>query len=66
MAVDISHILLRTSKRGYPPGSGEHTGRWTAKQAAEGLGVTSEFPIKVLMLVELPELTLESPKYSEA
>ena len=38
----------------------------TAKQAAKGMGVTSEVPIKVLILAELPELTLESPKYSEA
>ena len=34
-----------------------------AKQAAEGLGVTNEAPIKALILVELPELTLE---YTEA
>ena len=38
----------------------------TTKQAAEGLGVTSEAPIKALMLVELPELMLDSPKYTEA
>ena len=38
----------------------------TAKQAAEHLGVTSEAPIKALILVELPELMLDSPKYSEA
>ena len=37
----------------------------TAKQAAEGLGVTSEAPIKALILAELPELTLDSPKYTE-
>ena len=28
--------------------------------------MTSEAPIKALILVELPELTLDSPKYSEA
>ena len=38
----------------------------TTKQAAEGLGVTSEAPIKALVLVELPELTLDSQKYTEA
>ena len=35
----------------------------TAKQAAEGLGVTSEAPIKALIVAEMPELTLE---YTEA
>ena len=38
----------------------------TTKQVAKGLGVTSEAPIKALILVELPELMLESPKYNEA
>ena len=38
----------------------------TTKQAAEGLGVTSEAPIKALILAELPELTPDSPKYTEA
>ena len=38
----------------------------TTKQAAEGLGVTSEASIKALILAELPELTLDSPKYTEA
>ena len=38
----------------------------TTKQAAEGLGLTSEAPIKALILAELPELTLDSPKYNEA
>ena len=38
----------------------------TAKQAAKGLGVTSEAPTKALVLAELPELTPESPKYPEA
>ena len=28
--------------------------------------MTSEAPIKALILVELPELTLDSPKYTEA
>ena len=28
--------------------------------------ITSEAPIKALILAELPELTLESPKYTEA
>ena len=30
------------------------------------MGVTSEAPIKALILAELPELTLDSPKYTEA
>ena len=38
----------------------------TAKQAAEGMGIASEAPIKVLVLAELPELALDSPKYTEA
>ena len=37
----------------------------TTKQAAEGLGVTSEALIKTLVLAELPDLTLDSPKYTE-
>ena len=61
-----SHTLLRTSKRGYPPGSGNRLADKTAKQAAEGLRVTSEAPIKALILAELPELLLDSPKYTEA
>ena len=61
-----SHTLLRMSKRGYPLGSGNRLADKTAKQAAKGLGVTSEAPIKALILAELPELTLDSPKYTEA
>ena len=38
----------------------------TAKQVAEGMGITSEAPIKALVLAELPELALDSPKYTEA
>ena len=55
--IAIIHCL-RTSKRGYPKGSGNRLSDKTAKQAAEGLGVTSETPINALMLAELPELTL--------
>ena len=58
--------MLRTSKRGYPLGSGNRLADETAKQAAKGLGVTSEAPIKALILAKLPELTLDSPKYPEA
>ena len=43
-----------------PPAWGNRVADKTAKQAAEGLGVTSEAPIKALVLVELPELTLDS------
>ena len=38
----------------------------TTKQATEGLGATSEAPIKALVLAELPELKLGSPKCAEA
>ena len=55
--VAIIHCL-RTSKRGYPPDSGNRLADKTAKQAAEGVGVTSEAPIKALILAKLPELTL--------
>ena len=61
-----SHTLLRTSKGGYSPGSGNRLADKTAKKAAESLGVTSEAPIKALILAELPELMLDSPKYTEA
>ena len=54
------------SKGGYPPGSGNRLANKTAKPAAEGLGVTSEVSIKALILEELPEITLDSPKYTEA
>ena len=57
---------LRTSKGGCPPGSWVRLADETTKQATKGLGVTSEAPIKALILAELPELTLESPKYTEA
>ena len=53
-------------KKRIPPGSGNRLADKTAKQAAEGLGVTSEAPIKARVLAELPELTLDSPKYTEA
>ena len=49
-----------------PPAWGNRVADKTAKQAAEGLGVTSEAPVKALVLVELPELMLDSPKYPEA
>ena len=47
-------------KRRYLQGSGNRLADKTAKPAAEGLGVTSEAPIKALILAELPELTLDS------
>ena len=58
--------MLRTSKRGYPQGSGNRLADKTTKQAAEGLGVTGEAPVKALILAELPELMLDSPKSIEA
>ena len=53
-------------KKRIPHGLGNRLADKTTKQAAEGLGVTSEASIKALILAELPELTLESPKYTEA
>ena len=53
-------------KKRIPPGSGNRLADKTTKQAAEGLGVTSEAPIKALILAELPEPTLDSPKFTEA
>ena len=50
-------------KKRIPPGSGNRLADKTTKQAAKGLGVTSEASIKALILVELPELMLDSPKY---
>ena len=50
------------SKKGYPPGSGDRLADKTAKQAAKGLGVTSEAPIKALVLAEMLELRLDSPE----
>ena len=49
-----------------PQGRGNILADKTAKQAAEGMGIASEAPIKVLVLAELPELALDSPKYTEA
>ena len=46
-----------------PQAQGSRLADKTAKQAAEGLGVTSEAPIKALTVAELPELTLD---YTEA
>ena len=57
--------MLRTSKKDTPQAWGNKLADKTAKQAVKGLGVTSEAPIKALVLVELLELTLESPKYIE-
>ena len=53
-------------KEDTPWAQGNRLADKTAKQAAEGLRVTSEAPIKALVLAELPELMLESPKYTEA
>ena len=53
-------------KKRIPHGLGNRLADETTKQAAEGLGVTSGASIKALILKELPELTLESPKYTEA
>ena len=50
-------------KEDTPQAQGNGLADKTAKQAAEGLGVTSEAPIKALIVAEMPELTLE---YTEA
>ena len=57
-----SHTLMKRSKRGYPQAQRNRLADKTTKQAAEGLGVTSEVPIKAIILVELPELTPDSPE----
>ena len=59
-----SYTLENVIKR-IAPGSRNRLADKAAKQAAKGLGVTSEAPIKALILAELPELPLESPKYTE-
>ena len=54
-------------KKKLPPGLRETD--WQMRQLNKQprtWGVTSEAPIKALILAELPELTLESPKYIEA
>ena len=53
-------------KEDNPLGSGNRLAVKTAKQAAKVLGVTREAPIKALVLAELLELRLDSPKYTEA
>ena len=53
-------------KEDNPRAQGNRLADETTKQATEGLGVTSEAPIKAFILAELPELTLDSPKYTEA
>ena len=50
----------------FPQAPGNKLADETTKQAAEGLEVTNEGSIKALVLAELPELTLASPKYTEA
>ena len=53
-------------KKRIPPRLGDRLTDKTPKQAVEGLGVKSEAPIKALVLAELRELMLDSPKYTEA
>ena len=50
---------MKRSKRGYPLGSGNRQAVKTTKQAAEGLGLTSEALIKALILAELLDLSLD-------
>ena len=61
-----SYTAEDIKKRMFPQARGNKLADKTTKQAAEGLGVTNEAPIKALILAELPELTLDSPKYTEA
>ena len=63
--VVVIHCLGH-QKEDTPQAQGNRLADMTIKQAAEGLGVTSEAPIKALVLAELPELMLDSPKYTEA
>ena len=48
-------------KESTPQAWGNRLADKTTKQEDEGLRVTSEAPIKALILAELPELTLDSP-----
>ena len=58
-----SYTAEDIKKRIPPQAWGNRLADKTAEQAAEGLEVTTDAPIKALVLVELPELTLE---YTEA
>ena len=49
-------------KEDTPQAQGNRLADKIAKQAAKGLGVTSEAPIKALVLVEMLELRLDSPE----
>ena len=49
-----------------PRAQGNKLADKTSTQATKGLGMTSESSIKALILAELPELRLDSPKYTEA
>ena len=49
-----------------PQAQGNKLADKTSTQATKRLGVTSESSIKALILAELPELKLDSPKYTEA
>ena len=63
--VAVIHCQGR-QKEDTPQARGNRLTDKTPKQTVEGLGVKSEAPIKALVLAELPDLTLDSPKYSEA
>ena len=62
----VASYTLENVKKRIAPGSRNRLADKAAKQAAKGLGVTSEAPIKALTLVGLHELPLDSPKYTEA
>ena len=49
-----------------PQAQGNKLADKTSTQATKRMGVTSESSIKALILAELPELKLDSPKYTEA
>ena len=53
-----SYTAEDIKKRMFPQARGNKLADKTTKQAAEGLEVTSEAPIKALILAKLPELTL--------
>ena len=62
----LQSYTAKDIKKRIPPRLGDRLTDKTPKQAVEGSGVKSEAPIKALVLAELPDLTLDSPKYSEA
>ena len=56
----------RHQKEDTPCAQGNRLADKTTKKQPRAWGVTSEAPIKAFVLVELPEPSLDPPKYNEA